>query len=259
MSERSFTAVDLVGLPNLDAVSLVALSQALDAAAPVKDDHKKAFRSTLPELVQDALADAAEARAALQAEIDKEPPASPTVRVADRREDTAVLAFIELLGAWARLAGEIPEGDTAAQAFERLFGTGSTAFINFPVKKEWAIVDGKLKVIDGEQLDGALEKLGAGPMLEHLRGVHVAYGEAIGVTKPKAAKESTQLRAKKDELAEATRTYVVRVVGLRDKKKPQTNALVDRLLKPLVEWEPAEVAGKAAQAPAKTPAEPPKP
>lgn len=259
MYTRSFTAVDLVGLPTLDAPSLVALSQTLDAAAPLKDEHKKPFRSTLPELVQDALTDAADARGALQTEIDKEPPASPTVRAADRREDTAMLALIELLGAWARLAGELPEGDAAAATFERVFGKGSTAFINFPVKKEWAVVDGKLKLIDGEQLDGALEKLGAGPMLAHLKAVHVAYGKAIGVTKAAAAKESPQLRAKMDELAEATRTYVVRVVGLRDRKKPETSALVDRLLQPLVAWQPAPAAKAAAQPAPNGPAEPPKP
>lgn len=256
MSTRSFTAVDLVGLPNLDAPSLVALSQALEAAAPLKDEHKKPFRSLLPASIQDALTDAAGARDALQTEIDKEPPASPTVRAADRREDNAMLALVELLGAWARLAGEIPEGDAAAATFERVFGKGSTAFINFPVKKEWAVIDGKLKLIDGEQLDEALEKLGAGPMLAHLRAVHLAYGKAIGVTKAAAAKESLQLRAKMEELAEATRTYVVRVVGLRDRKKPETAALVDRLLQPLVAWEPAPAAKAAAP---NEPAEPPKP
>jgi len=48
------------------------------------------------------------ARDALQAELEKEPPPPPGAREADRREDNAALASIELLSAWARLSGEIP-------------------------------------------------------------------------------------------------------------------------------------------------------
>ena len=253
---RSFTALDLVGLPNLDSASLVALARSLDAAAPEKDENKKPFRSTLPEPTRDGLTDMAIARDVLSAAVDKEPAPPPTVREADRREDNAALAMIEILGGWARLAGEIPEGDTAARVFERLFGKGSTKFINFPVKKEWAVIDGKLTIIREEQLDDGLKELGMPPVLKHLSKVHDDYGKAIGVTKAPAPVESAQLKAKREELLEEVRTYVVRVVGMRDKKKPQTNALVERLLKPLIDWEPAQAAAKPGPgAPAAAPSE----
>jgi len=253
MPVRSFEAVDLVGLPKLDSRSLVALSSGLDAAAPEKDEHKKPFRATLPEPVQEALADMGTACDTLTIEIEREPPPPPGAREADRREDTAALALVDLLAAWARLAGEIPQGDAAAEVFERLFGDGSTAFINFPVKKEWAVVEGKLQVITDEKLDDVLKKLGAAPVLEHLRTVHEAYGKAIGTTKAVAPVESPQLREKREELAETVRMYVVRVVGLRDKKKPETAKLVDRLLQPLTAWQPARTSAKSA---APVPAEP---
>lgn len=216
MRTRTFTAVDLVGLPNLDSRSLVALTRSLDAAAPEKDEDKKPLRSTLPESVREALADMDSARDALQAELEKEPPPPPGAREADRREDNAALALIELLGAWARLSGEIPQGDVAAQVFERLFGNGSTAFINFPVKKEWAVIEGKLKVVEDEGLEEPMKKLGALPVLSYLRAVHDDYGKAIGTTKAAAKVESPQLRARREELADAVRTYVVRAVAMRD-------------------------------------------
>lgn len=246
MRNRSFAALDLVGLPKLDAPSLVALSQALDAAAPEKGEDKKPFRSTLPEPVQDALGDIAETRATLQTEMERELPPPPGARDADRLEDNTVLAVIEILGGWARLAGQIPQGDVAARLFRRLFGEGSTAFINYPVKKEWAVVDGKLKLIADEKLEDDLKKLGALPALACLHEVHKAYGEAIGATKAPPPVESPQLRDKREELADAVRTYVVRVVGLRDKKKPETIALADRLLQPLIEWQSPEPTAKGA-------------
>ena len=45
------------------------------------------------------------------------------------------------------------------------------------------------------------------------------------------------------ELAEAVRTYVVRVLGLVDRKHPATRARVDALLEPLVDWTPTKSEG----------------
>jgi hypothetical protein len=59
---------------------------------------------------------------------------------------------------------------------------------------------------------------------------------------------------------DAVRTYVLRVAGMQDKKKPETAALVEKLLQPLITWESAKTAKKAASpadpaAPAAPPAE----
>lgn len=51
------------------------------------------------------------------------------------------------------------------------------------------------------------------------------------------------------------RTYVVRVVALRDKKKPETIALADWLLQPLIEWQSPEPAAKGAAPPKAAPAD----
>jgi hypothetical protein len=200
MRTRSFTAIDLIGLPNLDCRSLVALAQSLDAAAPVKDEHDKPFRATLPEPVQEALDDVATARDAAQAEINKESPPPPGAREADRLEDNTVLALVEILGGWARLDGQIPQGTVAAQLFRRLFGDGTTDFINFPVKKEWAVVDGKLQIVADEHLEASFKELGAAPVLRELHRVHEAYGQAVGTTKAKPAVESPKLRQKREDL-----------------------------------------------------------
>ncbi len=100
-----------------------------------------------------------------------------------------------------------------------------------------------------------MKKLGALPALACLREVHVAYGKAIGATKAAAPIESPQLRDKREELADAVRTYVVRVVGMRNKKKPETIALADRLLQPLIQWQSPEPAAKPEAADKAAPGE----
>lgn len=249
MRNRSFTALDLVGLPLADARELVTLAHEVDAAAPIHDDDKP-FRSKLPKMVQSALSDLSDARIALQAELDKEPPPPPGRREADRLEDNTVLALVEVLGGWARLAGQLPLGDDAQRLFRRLFGEGSTDFVNFPVKKEWAVVQGKLDVIKDEGLASEIAKLGAAPILTELHRVHKAYGIAVGTTQAPRVVETAQLVEKRAELSEALRTYIVRVVATRDRKDPSTLELSDRLLRPLIEWESKPTAASKATPPA---------
>src|SRR5262245_27102882 len=236
---RSFSPTDLVALPAaLDSHDLIALARALEAEAHTKN------APPLPEPLADALHDIKTDRDALQTVLAAVAPATGSIKEADRREDNAVGALFDLLSAWARLEGEIPQGDAAAGAIQKIFGNEGLAFVHSPVAKEWAVVDSKLKLIDHHSLDETVDALGATPILKHLRAVHKAYGEIIGTTRPKSPEQEPQVRAKKEALADAIRTYVVRVAATVDRKKPETRAQAERWLDPLMRWK-SSARGKA--------------
>ncbi len=230
---RSFSPTDLVALPAaLDSHDLIALARSLESAAHTKDAPE------LPDALATALHDIKTDRDDLQAALTAAAPATGTIKEADRREDNAIGALFDLLRAWARLEGELPQGLIAAGALETIFGKDGLSLVHFPVKKEWAAVDSKLKLIDHQGLDEAVDALGAAPILKHLRAVHKAYGEIIGTTKPRAPDQEPQVREKKETLADAIRTYVVRVAATVDRKHPATRAQAERWLEPLMSWKP---------------------
>lgn len=238
---RSYAATDIVDLPRLDAVSALALATVLETAAADQEAHG----ATFPDAVKDARADMATDREALQVALGGSP-TEADVRAADKDEDAGVGALYDLLRAWARLAGRIPQGDTAQVLIDRLFSKG-IAFVNIKADKEWGIVDTKLKVIADENLMSKFDDLGAVPVLMYLQKVHDHYGEVTGMTKPAPA-ESPQVGEKLDALLDSMRHYVTAVTGSVRKKLPETTQLADALLKPLVDWKSAPPKPKTPKA-----------
>lgn len=229
---RSYTSTDIVSLPRTDAASTIALASSLDAAA----EAQIKLGATLPDAVVDARTELAADCAALQTALGSAPAPEAVLRVVDIREDAAAGAIFYLCQAWGRLAGEIPEGDIARDLQQRLFADG-LEFINYKSRKEWSVVDTKLKVIDDENLEPEFAKLGALPMLAHLRNVHAQYGEVLGMTKPAASVESPLVGEKRHALLDSIRHYVVAVNGSVRRKMPATQELATQLLKPLADWE----------------------
>lgn len=229
---RSYESTDIVVLPRMDAATAVALASALEGAAATQLQQG----ATLPDAIAEARADMATDCAALQSALGSAPPPEAMVRGVDLREDAAASALVLLCQAWARLAGEVPEGDIARFLTERLFADG-LEFTNYKTRKEWSVVDTKLKIIDDEKLESKFAQLGALPMLTHLRGVHVLYGEATGMTKPVPAAESPLVGEKRIALMESVKHYVVTVNGSIRRKVPATRQLATELLKPLAQWQ----------------------
>jgi hypothetical protein len=251
---RAHSPSALVSLPTLDAPSALALASSLEAAA--KGDKKHPPKLTEP--VAESLDDLTAARAALQTALAGAPAVERlTPKEADRDEDTAVGAPYAILTAWARLAGVLPEGDTAQRLLARLFPEG-IELVNFKVEREWAAVDTILKTIHAEALDASLASLGLAPAIDHLKKVHARYGEAIGVTKPLPAAERPEVRESLDALAAAIRQYVVAVSGSVIRSKPATQALADALLRPLAEWrsDPPKARAPTGALPAQPPEAP---
>jgi hypothetical protein len=229
---RRFDPVDLVALPILDANDACVLAQSLEAAA--LDDKGKPRK--LPEAVKAALADVTEDRAALQEALGGVEEETPEVRQADLDEDAAIGALHDLCWAWKRVAGKIEEGDIGDTLQRRLFSEG-LAFVNIKPHLEWGVVETKLQTIQREGLAEKFERLGAGPLLEHLNKVHAHYGKVTGATQALPVQMSLQVREKLSALQGSLRHYVAAVTGSVLRKKPETKELADLLLAPVMEWE----------------------
>jgi hypothetical protein len=181
------------------------------------------------------------------------------VKAADIEEDVCIRAFYGILAAWSLLEGRLPEAESAIELQESVFPDG-VSFINLPVKKEWAIVESKIRAIRENNLEAPLQKLGLGPLLTHLYKVHEHYGEVTGTTKQVEQADSPRVRAGLDNLTGSIRHYGAAVVGSVERRKPETSTLAEALLEPITSWRATQKARKTrgAGAPAAPSAPEPK-
>ena len=239
--ERSLDPSDLIVLPRLSAHAALSLARSL--ASATQDENNKPIK--LSEPVKAALDDMLVQGEALAGAIGAKPAQAPAVREADILEDMAVGALADVLRGWARLAGQIPEGDVARDLDRRLFGDG-LLFLNSKPIEEHAAVESRLQVIETEGLDKAIAQLGGAPLLKHLKKVHQQYGKVTGATRALAAPDSPEIREKLDDLLSSIRHYAGAVIGSVVRKKPETQKLADKLLLPLTTWKSAKPKSKAA-------------
>jgi hypothetical protein len=101
-----------------------------------------------------------------------------------------------------------------------------------------------------------IEQLGGRPFLAHLATAHKAYGAALGITTVKQVVETPAIRVVRDAAVEVIRGYGLRVVALVRKSGPQSEALSQRLLAPIVNWRESPAKAGAPADPV-APAEPP--
>jgi hypothetical protein len=222
---RTYTPVDLVQLPRVDAHGAVALATAIEAAASPYKDLSAMITETLSQIGSDK-------QFLLQA-LAKTPQGAITVKEADRRIDRVAGAFHDISAAWSTLAEFLPQGEAGQTLMVRLFADGRR-FVNLKVQEEWAAIETKLTTIDREGLDAQIQAIGAAPIVTLLRQFHTVYGAVIGTTQP--LEEAPEIRDTKDALLDSIRTYVIQVTGTVKRGKPETAALADVLLKPVREW-----------------------
>lgn len=231
---REFSAANLVVLPKLGVDSALALYQALQAAVTAE---KK-----LPKFLQPAWSSLHDAGAQLiQAAQARFSGSSTKVPYSEKRKadgvmDNAVAALDEFLGAWARFAGTLAKGQIAASVRQTLF-PDSTGFLRLSYNEEWVQVDRRLQLVKREGLDKQLDLLGAAEILTQVEEAHAAYGKALGLTAvPEPPTETVALNEPLTELSSALRLYVIKVTAYADEADPETVALSERLLRPLVTW-----------------------
>ena len=223
---RTYSPIDLVQLPRVDANGAVALASAIEAAAVPFND--------LPQPITDELAHIVLDRQILLKALAKTPAGAVTVKEADRRVDKVAGALHDIAAAWASLAEFMAEGQDAQIIMDRVFSDGRR-FINLKVKEEWAAIETKLATVDREALLPKVQAIGAGPVLALLKQFQTTYGAVIGTTQ--AIEEAPEVRDSKDALLDSIRTYVIQVAGSVKRGKPETAARADALLRPVREWE----------------------
>lgn len=230
--KRTFNPTHFTTLPRLDANGAAVLAQSLETAA-TRDENGAPL--VLPEPVAAALADMHTARLSLQEVLTSAPDPEPELRSRALQEGAAIGAFYDMCTGWRRLAGRVSQGDVAAMLIARLFSDG-LSFVNSSPKNVWGVVETKLKIIERENLEPQIAQLGATPVLAHLREVHARFGQVTGATGLLRADEPAQVRTVRQDLEGSMRLYVVAVAGSIQRRRPETQALAEMLLRPLLEW-----------------------
>jgi hypothetical protein len=231
-SSRPISADTLVILPRLTAISTARLLQELLSAA--------AAEKKLPAAIVPDRDDLTQAQEALQVELAKrltgEGEDTPVVRAADKVEDNAFGALFDWLSAFARLpANAHPESAKAGAVLQSVFADG-LSFLTVRPHDEWQEAEIRARLLVEKGHDKTIEQLGGKAFLDEITSAHKAYGKALGITVAKLAPESPAIRVARDNALDVIRSYVLRVAALVRKSDPQTEALAQRLLAPLVNW-----------------------
>jgi hypothetical protein len=242
---RPISADTLVILPRLTAISTARLLQELLSAAHAEP--------ALPAAIVPDRDDLAQAQEALQIELARrlsgEGEETPVVRAADAVEDNAFGALFDWLKAFARLpATAHPEAAQAATVLSAVFA-GGLAFLAVRPHDEWQEAEIRTRLLAEKGYATTIAHLGGQPFLDQIASAHKAYGEALGITVVKVPLEGPAVRGARDTAIDVIRAYVLRVAALVRKSAPETEALAQRLLAPLVTWRERPVKAAAAEAP----------
>jgi hypothetical protein len=251
---RSFDAQDLVQLPKLTALGVLAVgTQMLQVAATEKKLPAAVGRA------RDALAaalvvlrDAAKDRLPTGGDADVD------LRTLDVTLDAAWSSTLGLVDAWQRLPGAPAAELAAANALAASLFASGLGFTQLAYALEWGESQARLDLVAARKLDARFEALGASAFLAVIKKAHKAYGDALGMTKPKAqAAAAAPLRVPADAVQRAMRTYVVKVSAYGDDEDVAgAAATAARLLAPLAAWESAPAAKSAPNDPPAPPAPP---
>ncbi len=229
---RPISADKLVILPRLTALSTARLLHELLIAAAAE---KKLPASIVPD--RDDLTEASKAlHVELAKRVTGEGEETPVVRAADTVEDNAFGALFDWLSAFARLPiSRHPESAEAATVLHSVFADG-LSFLAVRPHDEWQEAEIRTRLLADRGYDKTIAQLGGQPFLDEVAIAHKAYGVALGITAVKIVPESPAIREARDSAIDLIRSYVLRVAALVRRNDPQSEALSQRLLAPLVNW-----------------------
>ncbi len=145
-------------------------------------------------------------------------------RAADAAVDRMWSAFGQRLAANIELGGT--DGAEAERVYGLLFANGLT-FLTLRYPEQWAEGEAILARIESEKLEGTLDRLVGAPFLRELRARQAAYGEALGITKAKAATpETANLVEPLREARAALSTYArVLIAAVENGELAETSAI----------------------------------
>lgn len=209
----SGTGIEWIILPKLNAT---ALSAVIGRVLSEAEAQKK-----LPADVKERIELLTEAKADLTSKLAKRKPKKkvasddPKAVEADNEEDKAVGALVTFLEAHAKRKGA--NAKAAQKVLDEVFGSG-TKFLTLRHEEEWGEVEARIVQLDTEGHTETIEKLGGKLFVEDLRVAHKNYGEVLGITSARAAKESApDVKGARNEAANQLRRLVAAVIGIGSK------------------------------------------
>ena len=108
---------------------------------------------------------------------------------ADNRIDVAWGALKMRISGCAMLPQAASPLVVLAEALEaKLFSKGMS-FLKAPMEAEWAVSDEMITRIDKDELAANIDAVAGPEYLVEIRGAHIAYGEALGITKAHVVQE----------------------------------------------------------------------
>lgn len=108
---------------------------------------------------------------------------------ADNRIDVAWGALKMRVSACAMLPEAASPLVVIAEALEAQLFSRGMSFLKAPMEAEWAVSDEMITRIDKDGLAGSIDAVAGPEYLVEIRAAHIAYGEALGLTKAHVAQE----------------------------------------------------------------------
>jgi hypothetical protein len=229
--DRSFSPDDLVQLPQLDAMSAIALGEALLTAAKAR----KPLPKTIAKAHDKLAASVAALRTAAAGRIGTPATSSPRASAADRILDACWSALFDWLTGWSKLP-DAPQAKQAAAILADVYPEG-LKFTQLAYKLQWGESDARLELIKTKGHDDTIRDLGGQVFLTKLRASHKEYGEALGITRVPDARATATIRSALDAFTAALRKYALKVSAHVDDEAPETSVIAEALLEPLARWE----------------------
>jgi hypothetical protein len=228
-TKRDININTMVSLPLLNALTALVLAEQLIAYAS---------RESLPPLIGRALGRIVEGVAILKARVQPQAEAdTQEKRVADSVLDNAWRAVEQWLGALILVPGASLPGKQNLSALHNLLFNDGMMFINATYREQWAESETRLEAVAEGDYDAAIDENGGRPLFAHLEVAHQQYGEVLGISTPHETKSSPAIRESYLQLLDAIRAYVVKSVAYADPEEPGSEALSQRLIEPLVNWQ----------------------
>lgn len=249
---RAFTPQHLIPIPTRSAHDTLALHSRLLVAARAAGAPPE-----LMELIEDMEGSGQRLHSQLVAR--QAAPGLDTKRAvaADRKLDAAWSGLRDWVIGWVKLGEDVPRASEIRELYNFLFGTG-LAFLNDRFDSQWAESNARLETLRSGRHAELVRALGGGPIVDALLAANDAYGQALGTTAELPAPIEAKVREALDDLLASMREYVIAVGATVRRKRPETAALAEQLLRPLLEWRaPSSRGGRTDDPAAPEPADDP--
>ncbi|MEP7125241.1 MAG: hypothetical protein ABJE95_30200 [Byssovorax sp.] len=153
---------------------------------------------------------------------------------ADNRIDVAWGALKMRISGCAMLPQAASPRVAIAEVLEKKLFPAGMAFLKAPMEAEWAVSDELITRIDNDKLAAEIDDVAGPEYLVEIRAAHIAYGEALGITKAHVvANDVAALLEPMRAVISAIGDYALQIVATVDRSDPATITAAKNALLPL--------------------------